>query len=165
MPENQKKYVHRIPREDCAEPKDYFKQSFSCYDFFNSVYKFLMGNFEGAITIDFPKSFKGAVNVSPRGFAYFIRVLLTEIFGNALVRGEFNIYDGEVVFSLKVPITLKCLPELKSIAQKSGFSFEAEEGSITLRTKCIEDTMLYVYAQDKLSFINYLYEVFLTPAK
>lgn len=155
------KYVYRIPRDAYVEPKDYSKQRFSCYDFFRSVYQFVTRNFEGAITLDFPESFDGTVNISPRGFAYFLRVLLAEVFGNALVRTRFNVSDNVVSFTLSVPEDLKCISTLKAIAEKSGFSFEAENGKIILSTESLYDATLYVYAHDILKFIGYLYEVFL----
>lgn len=155
------KYIYRIPRDAYVEPKDYSKQRFSCYDFFKSVYQFVTRNFEGAITLDFPERFDGTVNISPRGFAYFIRVLLAEVFGNALVKTHFTVSDNEISFTLSVPEDLKCISTLRSVAERSGFLFEAEKGKIILRTESLYDATLYVYAHDILRFINYLYEVFL----
>lgn len=156
------KFIYKIPRFSYVEPKDYSKKIFACHDLFNSVALFLMRNFDGAIKLKFPQSFYGDVDISPRGFAYFIRVLLAEVYGNYLVQAEFTASDEEIAFSLEVPKNLKCLSELKAIAEKSGFSFESEDGKITIRTKCVENYVLYVYAHDNLKFINYLMEVFLT---
>ena len=111
--------------------------------------------------MDFPEAAHGCVVISPRGFAYFIRVLLSEIYGSRLVTARVYSEKGEVTMAINKAGGLRSKEKLKSIAERSGFSFLEDGDTLILRTPLRAMGEMFVYAKDNFRLINYFYEVFL----
>ena len=155
------KFVFKVKRDYAPEPQDFSIMKISCFDFFNSTNSFIEHNFTGAIRVDFPETAKGYVQISPYGFAYFIRLLLSEIYGDALTVVRIFADDKELKVEICSPKPLKREKQLENVAIRSGFSVSIENSKITLRTQMHISGEVFVYADDILRLINYYYEVFL----
>lgn len=155
------KFVFKIKRDIMHEPQDFSITKISCFDFFASTSNFIEHNFTGAIQINYPESSKGYVQISPYGFAYFIRLLLSEIYGDALTVASVFADDKELKIEISSPKPLKREKQLKNVAARSGFSVSIEKDQITLRTPIHISREVFVYADNMLKLINYYYEVFL----
>ena len=155
------RFVFKIKRDSIPEPRDFSLRRFSCFDFFNSIHKFIDHNFRGAIRISFPDSYKGFVHISPRGFAYFLSALLSEIYGNSMVEADVAASESYVVITIKGIGTPNRKNQLFDIAERSGFSVSEEHGALILKTSVFMTQEIFVYANDMLELVNYFYEVFL----
>ena len=155
------KFLFKVRRDFAPEPKDFSITKISCFDFFNSTNSFIERNFTGALHIEYPDIAKGYVQISPYGFAYFIRLLLSEIYGDGLTVARVFADDKELTVEINSPKPLKREKQLENVAARSGFSVSIENGKITLRTKLHISCEVFVYADDMMRFINYYYEVFL----
>ena len=133
----------------------------SCSDFFLSTKKFISDNFEGAMKIDFSETENGFINVSPRGFAFFIKLLLSEIHGNSMIYASMDNEDGRVCLRIEQKGGLAISKRLEDVAERSGFSVFRDRDSITLFTKINSPSVFTIHAKDSLTFIFYYYEVFL----
>ena len=158
---SEKKFVFKVRRDSQPEPSDFAPLPFSCLDFFSSLQSFIEHNFEGAITVDFPEAAHGCVVISPRGFAFFIRVLLSEIYGSRLVTARVYSEKGEITMVISKAGGLRSKEKLKSIAERSGFSFLEDGDTLILRTPLRAMGEMFLYAKDNFRLINYFYEVFL----
>lgn len=159
---NNEKFVFKIKRYSIPEPQDFSIRKISCLDFFNSTSAFIENNFAGAIKIDFPESYKGFIHISPRGFAYFIFLLLSEIYGKSMVNVKIAASDSEITLKIDSQIKIEHKSQLIDTAVRSGFSVTEEENSLTLKTSLKLTQETFVYATDNLELINYYYEVFLS---
>ena len=159
---NNEKFIFKIKRDSIPEPEDFSIRKFSCFDFFASVNSFIEHNFAGAIKIDFPESYRGFLHISPRGFAYFISLLLSEIYGKSLVTVDVSASDTEVILNISYKEKLKREKQITDVAERSGFSVTHGDNTIILRTPVKLTQEAFVYAGDVLELINYFYEVFLT---
>ena len=155
------KFVFKIKRDSIPEPEDFSLRRISCFDFFASVNSFIEHNFTGAIKMEFPDSYKGFVHISPRGFAYFVSLLLSEIYGNAMVNASITNAEGEIVITVATNANLKQKDRLIDIAERSGFSVTDDKKRLILKTPVKINQEAFVYAGDVLELRNYFYEVFL----
>ena len=155
------KFVFKVKRDYAPEPQDFSIMKMSCLDFFNSTINFIEHNFKGAIHVEYPETANGYVQISPYGFAYFIRLLLSEIYGDALTVARIFADEKELKVEIIAPKPLKREKQLENVAARSGFSVSIENGKITLRTQMHISSEVFVYANDILRLINYYYEVFL----
>ena len=158
---NTEKFVFKVKRDFQPEPDDFSIKRFSCYDFFASTQRFIEHNFEGAIKIEFPERFTGFVNIAPKGFTYFIRVLLSEIYGDSLAQAKIYVSERDVTVSISKVGGLRSYSKLENIAVRSGFSFERDGDTLILKTPLRINQELFIYANDILKLLNYFYEVFL----
>ena len=155
------KFVFKVLRDSIPEPSDFTAKKFSCLDFFHSTESFIEHNFAGAIRVDFPETCKGYINVSPLGFAYFIRVLLSDVYGTSVTIAHVTASDSELIMTVENASELKSYEKLADAARRSGFSVEKTDGNLIIRTPIKSTAEMFVYARDILLFINYYYEVFL----
>lgn len=158
---NAENFVFKIKRDTIPEPEDFSLRKFSCFDFFTSTNSFIEHNFRGAVNIDFPETCKGFVHISPRGFAYFISILLSEIYGNSMVNAQVTSSDTDVIITIKGVAAQKRIRQLENIAERSGFSVIKSGNDLILKTPVSITQEMFVYARDILELINYFYEVFL----
>lgn len=156
-----KKFLLKVRRDLAPEPEDFSIRKFSCFDFFTSTSSFIEYNFSGAMNIEFPKTCSGYVHISPRGFAAFIRLLLSEIYGSTMTTARVYANEKEVVISISGSGLIKSRAKLINLAERSGFSFVEEENTIILRTPLTLAGELYVFSVGNLELINYYYEAFL----
>lgn len=155
------KFVFKVRRDYVPEPEDFSIRKFSCLDFFASTQSFIEHNFQGAIRIDFPETCKGFIHISPRGFAYFIRLLLSEIYGDSMAIAKVTATENEIKITVGKPGGLKSFERLADAAVRSGFSISEEDDTLILRTPIKITQEMFVYANGILELINYYYEVFL----
>ncbi len=155
------KFVFKVRRDYAPEPKDFSTRQISCLDFFNSTSRFIEHNFTGAIQIHYPDKAWGYIRISPYGFAYFIRLLLSEIYGTELAVAEIFAENEELKIEITAKKPLKREKQLETVALRSGFSVLMENGKITLKTPMRINGEVFVYANDMLQLISYYYEVFL----
>ena len=158
---NVEKFVFKIKRDSVPEPEDYSTRKLSCLDFFMSTHNFIEHNFAGAIKIDFPETCPGFIHISPRGFAYFIFLLLSEVYGNSMVNANVTSSDDEIIITLRGIGNPKREKQLADTAERSGFSVTRDGESLILRTPVNLTQETFVYTGDALTLINYFYEVFL----
>ena len=156
----EEKIVFKIKRESIPEPTDFSRMNISCLDFFSSIRKFIDHNFAGAIRVDFPETCSGTVFISPRGFAYFISQLLSEIHGNSLIDVCVNASDTQIFINVYGIESIDRKNRLSDIALRSGFSVLRDENQIILHTPLLFSQPLFLYAKDTLVLINYFYEIF-----
>ena len=155
------KFAFKIKRDSIPEPQDFSLRKISCFDFFTSTHSFIEHNFKGAIKINFPERYMGFLHISPRGFAYFISQLLSQIYGKSLVNVSIMASDTNLTLQIDNKINLKNKTRLIDIAERSGFSVTEDEDCLILRTAVKITQETFVYADNALVLINYFYEVFL----
>ena len=156
------RFLYKIKRNSISEPEDLSIRRFSCLDFFTSVKTFIEKNFSGAIDIDFPTPCHGYVNVSARGFSYFVYLLLSNAYGRSMVKTKLSATESEVIVTIENLSELGDTSHLLSVAKRSGFSVYLSEDSVILKTTRKITQEAFVYAENTLELINYLYEVFLS---
>jgi hypothetical protein len=154
-------FVYKIQRTPPSEPADFSIKKFSCYDFLESTRRFIETNFTGAITVSFPGECYGYVCIAPRGFAYFIRLLLAEIYGNSLARATIEYGEGVINVKISSDSHLCNTERLLDVAKRSGFECCFYEGELILSAPVDDSANLSLLAFNSLSFINYYLEVFL----
>lgn len=155
------KFVFKIKRDSIPEPTDFSQRKISCFDFFASTNSFIEHNFKGAIRIELPERYKGFVYISPRGFAYFISLLLSEIYGEAMIDVNVKADNERITMTVSTKAVLKHKKTLIDVAERSGFSVLDEGNRFILTTAVKINQEAFVYADDMLELINYFYEVFL----
>ena len=153
--------IYHAKRSSIKEPADFSIRSFSCYDFLESTRLLIDENFSGAIELVFPEHCKGAISISPRGFAYFVRLLLSEIYGNSLAYAKIEYTEKEICVFVTKEDGLSCIDKLADAAARSGFSVTHDSKSITLRCEADQTSDLAVFAHGALVFINYYLETLL----
>ena len=155
------KFVFKIKRNYAPEPKDFSITKISCFDFVASTESFIEHNFAGAIRVNYPEIINGYVQISAYGFAYFIRLLLSEIYGDSFTVATVFTDDKELKIKINTPSPLRRINQLQDVAMRSGFSVTYENGELILGTPINISREVFVYADDVLKLINYYYEVFL----
>ena len=155
------KTLFNIKRGETPDPKDFSIRKFSCFDFFTSTSSFIEHNFSGAIDIEFPQSAHGYVHISHHGFASFIRLLLSETYGNSVALVKIFATDTEIVILVSEIERIPSHKRLINLAERSGFSITEDGKTIILRTPLTKTQELFVFSIENLELINYLYEAFL----
>ena len=155
-------FVFKIKRDSIPEPEDFSMRKLSVFDFFTSIHSFISHNFAGAIKINFPERYKGFIHISPRGFAYFISLLLSDIYGNSMVNVDVLSDDEKIIMHIDGIGALKRKNRLFDIAVRSGFSVTEENDRLILSAPVKITQESFVYADNMLELINYFYEVFLS---
>lgn len=155
------KFLLKVRRDSIPEPSDFSIQKLSCFDFFTSTASFIEYNFAGALSIEFPETYSGFVHISPRGFAAFIRLLLSEIYGKDMTECKIFTTDNEIVITISKSKCLKNKEKLLDLAERSGFSFTDDGNVLILRTPLSLTQELFVFATEALVLINYIYEAFM----
>ena len=158
---NNEKFVFKGKRDFTPEPEDFSIRKFSCHDFFVSTKNFIDRNFAGAMSFDFSEGCKGFVHISPRGFAYFIRLLLSEIYGRSMAVVKVSLSDDKIILTVSGVSVLKSEEKLIDAALRSGFSCSRSGDILTLTTPLKITQEMFVYANEILELINYYYEIFL----
>lgn len=157
-----KDVILKVKRGAFTEPEDFTVSDFLCNDFFLSVGSFIDHNFTGAIKIDFPKKRDGYIKVSPYGFAYFLKMLLSEIYGNAMIKTNIEKDDEFIFITISGCELVKNREKLLDAAKRSGFIVcDSSEDTFLLKTKIYPESQFTAYAATSLVLINYLYESFL----
>lgn len=156
-----KDIILNVKRGNFNEPENFTQTDILCPDFFLSVSSFIEHNFTGAIEFHFPEKTEGFITVSSYGFSYFLKLLLSEIYGNAVIKVSIEKENDFIAVKIN-----NALPnntdKILSAARRSGFAvYESPDGPLTLKAKIYPETQLTAYASSSLVFINYLYESFL----
>lgn len=155
------KLLLKVRRGSASIPQDFSVRKLSCFDFFTSTRSFIEYNFSDAISIELPKNPSAILHISPRGFAAFLRLLLSEIYENSQACAKIYSSDKEIFVSVINSCGFKSRKMLIELAERSGFSFAEEGEALIFRTPITLSQELFVFANTDLELINYLYEAFL----
>ncbi len=158
---SKEKYVYKIKRDYSKTIDDFTISTFSCYDFLESTRTFIERNFEGAIELSYPERAFGSISISPKGFAFFIRLVMFEWHDDKLIRIKIEYSENKITVTVEKPGGIKIEDRLLNIARNSGFSASAEDGIITLTVSVWESAEIKLYAKDRLYFLFYYYEAFM----
>lgn len=148
-------------RDKISLPTDFSIRKISCFDLFTSTDSFTEYNFESYLDIEFPENLSGYVNISPRGFAAFLRLIFSEIYDRRVEPIRLFATDKSVVLSIPKGIKLTNLKQLTELAERSGFSVSDGDDAITLRTPMTVTQEFFVFSRESLELINYYYEAFM----
>ena len=154
-------FLIKRKRNKILIPADFSIRKLSCFDFFTSTESFTEYNFENTLDIEFPENLSGYVNISPRGFAAFLRLLLSETYGKAVKAAKIYTTDKEIVISIPKDIAFTDLNKLTSLAERSGFSSSEREDALTFSTPMTMTQEFFIFANEGLELINYYYEAFM----
>lgn len=159
---NIEKFVYKIRRDSLTEPEDFSLSRVPCGDFFRSTEKFIEDNFTGAIRVSIPENISGNIRIAPKGFAFFVKLLLCQVYGRSVINAHLNFSEDEVTFKVEKVDGLMVVDRLTDVALRSGFSVSENEKFITLSTPVLISDTLSIYAKTTLVYINCYYSVFLT---
>ena len=153
-----KKSLYRTSR---TVPSEFTLERISVSDLTTAISEFVFENFRGAMTVEKPPLESGYVTVSLHGFAYFLKLLLREIYGDGVLRAKIVTRNGRVEVIINLPCAEKSIDALLSVAVRSGFAVESSgECEIRLFTNTAKDKALSIYAVDFTKFKRYLNEIF-----
>ena len=148
-------------RIDGKEPLDYKRIKLSAADFAFSIHEFILENFRGAIKVLADGMPYGSVYISPEGAAYFIKLLLIEVYGEHTLRATVSCSQTAI------DVIISCYDKplntdyMIKVAEKSGFSLVKDEGGdIILRAQVIPEKFPVFYANTQLSFKDVLHRMF-----
>ena len=143
------------------EPTEYKKTKLSVADFTYSLSTFIYEHFRGAIDLSTNGLPFGSVNVSPDGLAYFIRLLLAEVYGKYKLRSTIHCSQSYVevkIFHSESSIDLEYMIK---VARMSGFHVvENTDGYTLLITDVIPEKRPVFYAISRFIFKKCLYNMF-----
>ena len=152
---------HRFRRISETAPDEFKLERIAVSDFTAAVKDFVFENFRGAMTVEKPPVDSGYITVSPRGFAYFLKLLLNEIYGEGMLRAKIVTENGRIEVIIELPNIGVKTDELLSCAVNSGFSVErADNREIVLFANTAKDKAMSIYAIDFAKFKRYLNEIF-----
>ena len=140
---------------------DYVRTEYSSSDVISSLTLFAEEHFRGILSLEVIKNDSGVVTVCADGLAYFLKLLLYRVFGRAEIKATVRCQRHEMNVTFDLCGVLIDTDGLFEIAERSGFSIEAE-GDFTLRlTLPVKRTnALRVYAGDTNALLRTLYAVF-----
>lgn len=144
-------------------PKNYVIRQFGTKEFVSQVKKFLLENFEGAYDSEGRCDAFRYIYISPEGFAYFLRTVLKEIYGNELLLISISLEYDKLYFDLKFD-TERLSEEGRKIlafsAEKSGFEYVIEKDRIRVKIKVHPPEALEVRAGKEQLIYNALMDIF-----
>ncbi len=152
---------HRFLRISETAPDELKLERIAVSDFTTAIRDFVYENFRGAMTVEKPPVDSGYITVSPAGFAYFLKLLLNEIYGDGMLRAKIVTENSRVEVIIELPNVTVNTDSLLSAAVHSGFSVErADDREILLFTEIARDKAMSIYAIDFTNFKRYLNEIF-----
>ncbi len=157
-----KDIILNVKRGNFSEPENFTATDILCRDFFLSVNSFIEHNFTGAMEFNFPEKSEGFITVSPYGFAHFLKLLLSEIYGSAVINVSIEKETDFISIRVRDFNLIKNKDNVLSTARRSGFLvYDSSEDILVLKAKIYPETQLTAYSTTSLVLINYLYESFL----
>ena len=152
---------YRFRRMSDTAPNEFKLERIAVADLTTAIGDFVLENFRGAMTVEKPPIDSGYITVCPRGFAYFLKLLLNEIYGEGMLRARIVTENGRVEVIIELPDAQKRIDAILSVATASGFSVERpKDGEIILYANTAKDKSLSIYAVDFVKFKRYLNEIF-----
>ncbi len=143
------------------EPTEYKKTRLSVADFTYSLSTFIYEHFRGAIDLITDGLPFGAVNVSADGLAYFIRLLLTEIYGKYKVMASIHCSQTSIQLQIFHRERSLNFDYMIKVAEMSGFRVvENTDGCTLLTTEVIPEKRPVFYAISRFIFKKCLYNMF-----
>jgi len=155
------KLILKVRRGIDSMPQDFSIRKLSCFDFFASTRSFLEYNFTDAISVEPHENPSAILHISPRGFAAFLRLLMSEIYESREAFAKISSSNKDISVSVMKSEGFKSRKMLIELAERSGFSFAEDEDALIFRTPITVTQELFVFANTALELINYLYEAFL----
>ena len=145
-----------------SSPADYTVITVSSVDFAKSTERFMNDLFGGAFLLSVDRRAAcGYIDIAPRGFAYFMKLLLFSLQGNACAHTEIHCSDKEVRISVEYGDCEIPLANLITTAEASGFLVtESSVGRLVITTAVTRARYLAVYNPTPDLFAKYLFEVF-----
>lgn len=143
------------------EPTDYKKVNLSVADFTYSLSTFTYEHFRGAFDLVTDGLPFGSVNVSLDGLAYFIKLLLTEIYGKYKLRASIRCSQSSIQLQLIHSEKSLNFEYMIKVAEMSGFRVaENSDGFTLLVTDVIPEKRPVFYAISRFIFKKSLYSMF-----
>lgn len=148
---------HRISDK---EPTEYKKSTLSVADFTYSLSTFIHEHFRGAIELSTDGLPFGSLSVCADGLAYFIRLLLTEIYGKYKVRAFIHCSQSTVELKIFHSERSVDFEYMIKVAEMSGFRLaENGDGCTLLVADVIPERRPVFYAISRFIFKKCLYSM------
>ena len=127
-----------------------------------SLFEFLNEHFRGAIEMHISGEPFGSISVCPSGIAYFIKLILVEVYGNSLVKASFTSTQRRFTIEIQHELGERDMSYIMKVARMSGFDEEVyESGRIVISTRVFPDKRPAFYNHTDKYFKNLIAYVFM----
>ena len=143
-------------------PTDYSIKQIGTQDFARSTKHFLDECFRGAISLDIDSEAFGYVEISVRGFAYLIKLILSKIYGKSVLTATLSFTKKRVIFSIDFGVSAdECdLCDTAAVGERCGLISEIEGSVLNFYANIKPSTLISLYARDSMSALAVYNEVF-----
>ncbi|MBQ8689865.1 MAG: hypothetical protein IJ515_05845 [Clostridia bacterium] len=152
----------KIPRVIDTSPSECRIVTFSSLEFTSAVEKFINSNFRGLIDLEITNNAMGYIDVSARGFAHFLKMLLTEINAKAEISAKIKCSPDLVEIKVDCGDISVDFSQMIKIAEQSGFKLKKNPSGtiIELYTPIRTSSYMCIYSSGPMHIMNALIEVF-----
>lgn len=127
-----------------------------------SLFDFLYEHFRGSIQMHFSGEPFGSIHICPSGLAYFIKLILIEVYGNSLVKASFDSTQRRFTIEIQHELGERDLSYIMKVARMSGFDEEVyESGRIVISTRVFPDRRPSFYSHTDNYLTNLIAYVFM----
>ena len=143
-------------------PTDYSIKQVGTQEFARSTERFLNESFRGAIELTVEQNAFGYVEISVRGFAYLVKLVLSKIYGKRVLRASLTFNRSNVVFSIDFGESAEeCdLTDTIYAAQRCGLASERVANKLIFCASVKPNTVISLYARDEIYSLALYNEVF-----
>ena len=145
-----------------TQPTDYTIKQIKTHEFAQSTERFLTECFRGAIDITVAQDAFGYVEISMRGFAYLVKLILSKIYGKRVLTASLSFTKERVKFSIDFDDGAEedDLADVLLAADKCGLTSEKIGNRLNFYASVKQSKVISLYARDGIYTLSVYNEVF-----
>lgn len=143
-------------------PTDYSIKQVGTREFARSTERFLNECFRGAIELTVDCDAFGYVEISVRGFAYLVKLVLSKIYGNRVLSASLSFTKSQLIFSINFGESCEeyDLSDTILAGEKCGLTSVRESNKLIFYAPVKPNTLISLYAHDEIYSLALYNEVF-----